>query len=34
MRERAETAGGWWRLETTPGDGTCVEFWIPAVAGD
>jgi signal transduction histidine kinase len=30
MRERAETAGGWWRIESAPGQGTSVEFWIPA----
>jgi signal transduction histidine kinase len=30
MRERAESAGGWWRLESTPGAGTTVEFWLPA----
>ncbi|MBI2237725.1 MAG: PAS domain-containing protein, partial [Actinobacteria bacterium] len=29
MRERAEMAGGWWRVESTPGVGTIVEFWIP-----
>lgn len=33
MRERAEIAGGWWRLETAPGAGTTVEYWIPAIAG-
>ncbi len=34
MRERAETAGGWFRLESAPGQGTAVEFWLPsAVAG-
>jgi signal transduction histidine kinase len=31
MRERAESAGGWWRIESTPGGGTTVEFWVPAV---
>ena len=30
MRERAEMAGGWWRIESTPGSGTTVEFWVPA----
>ncbi len=30
MRERAEMAGGWWRLEARPGRGTVVEFWVPA----
>jgi PAS domain S-box-containing protein len=29
MRERAETAGGWWTLRGVPGAGTTVEFWLP-----
>ncbi len=29
MRERAETAGGWWSVSGTPGRGTTVEFWLP-----
>jgi len=29
MRERAEIAGGWCRIESTPGAGTTVEFWMP-----
>jgi PAS domain S-box-containing protein len=29
IRERAEMAGGWSRIESTPGDGTTVEFWLP-----
>jgi PAS domain S-box-containing protein len=29
MRERAEIAEGWCRIESTPGAGTTVEFWIP-----
>jgi PAS domain S-box-containing protein len=29
MRERAEMAEGWCRIESTPGAGTTVEFWIP-----
>ncbi|SHN09549.1 PAS domain-containing sensor histidine kinase [Actinacidiphila paucisporea] len=29
MRERAETAGGWWTLRSEPGVGTTVEFWLP-----
>jgi PAS domain S-box-containing protein len=29
MRERAQVAGGWCRIESTPGDGTTVEFWVP-----
>jgi signal transduction histidine kinase len=30
MRERAEMAGGWWRVDSAAGRGTAVEFWIPA----
>jgi PAS domain S-box-containing protein len=30
MRERAEMAGGWFNLMSTPGQGTVVEFWVPA----
>lgn len=29
MRERAEVAGGVWDIESTPGQGTTVEFWLP-----
>jgi PAS domain S-box-containing protein len=29
MKERAEAAGGWWKIESTPGNGTKVEFWVP-----
>lgn len=29
MRDRAEMAGGWWRLSSAPGEGTEVEFWLP-----
>jgi PAS domain S-box-containing protein len=29
MRERAETAGGWWSVTGAPGHGTTVEFWLP-----
>ncbi|MGW0909577.1 PAS domain-containing sensor histidine kinase [Streptomyces sp. NPDC002853] len=29
MRERAETAGGWWSMHSRPGTGTTVEFWLP-----
>jgi signal transduction histidine kinase len=32
MRERAEMAGGWWRLDSRPGSGTEVEFWVPEAA--
>ncbi|MEV4013321.1 PAS domain S-box protein [Nonomuraea angiospora] len=31
MRERAETAGGWWSIRGAPGAGTTVDFWVPAV---
>ncbi|MEP7104914.1 MAG: PAS domain S-box protein, partial [Chloroflexota bacterium] len=31
MRERARMAGGWLRLESTPGAGTKIEFWVPDV---
>ena len=30
MRERAEMAAGWWRIDSTPGEGTVVEFWVPS----
>src|SRR4051794_10178724 len=33
MRERAESAGGWWRIDSTPGAGASVEFWLPASSG-
>ena len=29
MRERAEIAGGWWSVASTPGAGTTVQFWLP-----
>ena len=29
MRERAEIAGGWWRLSSDPGKGTEVQTWVP-----
>jgi signal transduction histidine kinase len=31
MRERAQIAGGWWKLESQRGAGTSVTFWLPAV---
>jgi signal transduction histidine kinase len=31
MRERAETAGGWWTMRAGEEKGTVVEFWLPAV---
>jgi PAS domain S-box-containing protein len=30
IRERAELAGGWLQIESAPGQGTAVDFWIPA----
>ena len=30
IRERAELAGGWCRIESEPGAGTSVEVWVPA----
>ena len=29
IHERAEIASGWSRIESTPGKGTTVEFWVP-----
>jgi signal transduction histidine kinase len=29
MRERAQLAGGWFRVESEPGTGTRIEFWVP-----
>jgi signal transduction histidine kinase len=29
MRERAQLAGGWCRIESEPGAGAKVEFWVP-----
>ncbi len=29
MRERAQLAGGWCRIESEPGAGTRVSFWVP-----
>ena len=31
MRERAEMAGGWFRMAGSKGQGTTVEAWVPAV---
>ncbi len=33
MRERAEMAGGWVRINGRSGKGTTVEFWLPHEAG-
>lgn len=30
MRERAEVAGGWCRVQSAPGEGTTVESWVPS----
>ncbi len=29
MRERAEMAGGWFRITSSAGKGCVVEYWIP-----
>ena len=29
MRERAELAGGWWKVDSTAGAGSTVEFFLP-----
>jgi signal transduction histidine kinase len=29
MRERADIAGGWWRIEADRECGTTVEAWVP-----
>jgi signal transduction histidine kinase len=29
VRERAQLAGGWCRIESDPGTGTAIEFWVP-----
>ena len=29
LRERALMAGGWYKIESNPGAGTQVEFWVP-----
>ena len=29
MRERAQMAGGWCTVESAPGEGTTVRFWLP-----
>jgi signal transduction histidine kinase len=34
MRERAESLGGWWRVESEPGRGTLLEVWIPGSVTD
>ncbi|SDY33924.1 PAS domain S-box-containing protein [Amycolatopsis xylanica] len=32
MRERAEAVRGWLNVESQPGEGTTVEFWVPGAA--
>lgn len=34
MRERAEIAGGWLQVNSSPGEGTTVEFWVPTMRRD
>jgi signal transduction histidine kinase len=29
MRERAQLAGGWCQVDSEPGTGTAIEFWVP-----
>ena len=29
MRQRAQLAGGWCHIESEPGAGAKVEFWVP-----
>ncbi len=31
MRERAQLAGGWCKIESRPGSGTSISTWLPAV---
>lgn len=33
MKERTSLAGGWFRLESSPGEGTTVEFYVPDEPG-
>jgi signal transduction histidine kinase len=33
LRERALMAGGWYKIESQPGSGTHVEFWVPISSG-
>lgn len=34
MRERAETAGGWWTAGNRPEGGALVRFWLPDIAAE
>jgi signal transduction histidine kinase len=29
LRERAQLAGGWCRIDSDPGNGTTIQFWVP-----
>jgi PAS domain S-box-containing protein len=29
MRERAEASGGWLRIESAPGEGATIQYWLP-----
>jgi len=31
LRDRAELAGGWLKVDATPGEGSVVDVWIPAL---
>jgi signal transduction histidine kinase len=33
MRDRAEVVGGWFRIDSEPGQGTTVSFWVPSNEG-
>jgi len=28
MRDRAQIAGGWWNMESRPGPGASISFWL------
>jgi PAS domain S-box-containing protein len=34
MRERAVEAGGWLRIDSAPGSGTTVDYWVPRVVAE
>jgi PAS domain S-box-containing protein len=34
MRERAQLAGGWFRIDSEPGMGTTVAYWIPEIVAE
>ena len=29
MRDRAQNGGGWFKAESTPGNGSTISFWLP-----